>query len=351
MFGKASGIRLQLLTQQQLQKYARINRFHHEKWDNAMQRLKVLIIGAGRIGALNDLPSSSNVLTHAHAFMSVPGFSLLGFADASKDRAEAAVRRWGGCAGTVDDFFKRCGRIDVVSIASSDESHEAILRGLIGRPVGLVFCEKPLCTTLNEAAAIARAYARRRIPLAVNYSRRFIPEFETLRKRIAAGRYGAFLGGSGRYGKGFVHNGTHLIDMLRFLLGSVTPAKSLCVVRDHTPSDPSRTVMLTAAGGAPFFMMAVHQNCYTIFDTDLYFEKGRITIADSGSRIEESSIVADPVHTGYRILGKPSVQRTSLGTALKHAVRNLRGHLVSGMPLVCTADDAVEAIRICTRLT
>ena len=56
----------------------------------------VLIIGAGKIGAFFDQPGSENILTHAHAFSTHPGFKLLGFVDSNAGQAQKAVSIWGG---------------------------------------------------------------------------------------------------------------------------------------------------------------------------------------------------------------------------------------------------------------
>lgn len=314
-----------------------------------MRPLKALIIGAGRIGAMNDRPSNPAILTHAHAFSSLPGTTLLGFVEKDLACARAAVRRWGGTADSLDGFFRSHGRIDIVSIASPDHTHEEYLLDLARRDVALVFAEKPLCPSLAGARRIASLYAKRRIPLAVNYSRRYVPEFGALSADIARGRYGSFLGGSGRYGKGLVHNGTHMIDLLRFLLGPVAAGAALDAVSDFVPSDLTRTVLLKVRG-KQFFLLAVPQDNYTVFDADLLFEKAKITIADSGRRIEIASVIDDPVYSGYRVLGKPAVIETSLTKALGYAARSLRAYLVSGSPLKCTAGDAVEALRVCERL-
>ena len=45
------------------------------------KKFNVLVIGAGKIGALFDHPNDIKILTHAHAYKTNPNFEIVGFAD------------------------------------------------------------------------------------------------------------------------------------------------------------------------------------------------------------------------------------------------------------------------------
>ena len=314
--------------------------------ENAMTQYSVLIIGAGKIGALFDTPQSEAVLTHAHAFNTHPGFVLKGFVDADRQQAERAALLWGTEAfDSVADAFAR-HKFDVAVVATPDEAHYQLLIELAERSLALVFAEKPLARSRAEAESIVQLYRERGIGLAVNYSRRYVPAFVKLRERIAQGEFGQYLTGTGIYGKGTLHNGSHMIDLLRFLLGEPAAVTTLGAIRDWSDDDPTCTARLEIAGGQ-FLLQGLDCRCYTVFEMDLLFEKARIRMVDSGFAVEMYDVIDSEIFSGYRVLSAGKRQAVDLGGALYEAAGDLYGYLSAGSELACTGEDAVRALAIC----
>jgi len=315
--------------------------------ENAMAQYSVLIIGAGRIGAFFDTPQSKVVLTHAHAFSSHPGFELKGFVDADRREAERAALVWGTEAfDSVANAFVR-KKFDVAVVATPDESHYGLLRELADRPLKLVFAEKPLALSRTEAESIVLLYRERGIGLAVNYSRRFVPAFADLRDRIAQGEFGRYLTGTGYYGKGTLHNGSHMIDLLRFLLGDPAKITTLGAIHDWSDDDPTCSARLEMAEGGQFLLQGLDCRCYSLFEMDLFFEKARIRMVESGFAIEVYGVIDSEIFAGYRVLSAGKRQAVNLGGALADAAGNLYGYLSAGRELACTGEEAVRALAIC----
>jgi predicted dehydrogenase len=156
-----------------------------------------LVIGSGNVGAFYDQPTSARCLTHAHAFTKHNGFRLVGFVDEDVEKARRASTTWGGRAFRhVDEAF-RAERIDVVSVSVPDKRHYEVLLDLSYRAVRLIFAEKPLAATMDEANAVLKRYRETKIPICVNFKRRFVPEYQALSRAIADGRFGQYLGGTG----------------------------------------------------------------------------------------------------------------------------------------------------------
>lgn len=172
-----------------------------------------LIIGAGRIAAGFDTPESESVLTHAHAYSLHPDFNLLGFIDPDLNQSQKAAKKWNCEAFNSLSDIKAI--VDVVSICSPDHVHyESVIQSQKLSPK-LIFLEKPISNNLEKAKELLCFT----IPIAVNYSRRYIKEFRELADRIKGNKFGRFFIGTAYYGKGFIHNGSHMIDLLRLLLG------------------------------------------------------------------------------------------------------------------------------------
>ncbi len=272
----------------------------------------VLIIGAGNIGALYDKPNSEFVLTHAHAFNLHEKFRLIGFVDLNKNKAESAAKIW-GCQAfeSIKQVFIN-NKIDVISMAVSDDSHYKLLSKIAEFPVKFVIAEKPLAKTWEQASDLIELYKTKNIPMSVNYSRRFVPEFCKIKQDIKNNIYGSYISGTGYYGKGILHNGSHLLDFLRFMLGEINCVDYINHSFDFSDYDPSVSAVLTFDNNQKFIIQHVNCNLYTIFEIDLLFEKKRIRITDSGRVVEIFNITDNPLYQGYKNITKVEEITTSI---------------------------------------
>ncbi|WP_306534108.1 Gfo/Idh/MocA family protein [Geobacter sp.] len=310
----------------------------------------VLVIGAGAIGAFYDSPESENMLTHGHAFSAHPGFHLIGFVDCDLERARSAAALWCCKAfGSIEEAFQQ-EAVDVVCVAVPAEMHYPILKAISGYPLKAVFTEKPLTKTVAEAKEIVSIFAENQVPVCVNYRRCFVPEFEALRDKIKAGNFGKYMTGSGCYGKGFLHNGSHLINLLGYLVGDIKQHRILSQESDCFADDPSISLVVGFDADRLFTMLHVNCNHYTVFEADLFFERGRVRITDTGFRIQYQKTVDSDIFKGYRFLAVSEDLGTSLGRSLYHSADNIYEHLTVGRPLKCTLQDAFMTMLVCNKV-
>lgn len=323
-----------------------------ERYNSLNKELyNVLIVGAGQIGAFYDHPEDKNILSHAHAFTAHPCFRLLGFVDRDRSRADLAAQIWGGRVFDSTREALESEQVDVVCVAVPDEWHFDYLRELAGSKVRLVLAEKPLTQTWSEALEIKQRYATDSAPaVAVNYTRRFVPEFQELGRRIQQNEFGQFLCGTGYYGKGLIHNGSHLIDLLRFLLGEIEEVRWLDEESDYYAHDPSISGQLGFAEGGRAVLQVVDCRPYSVFELELFFAGKRIRILDSGFVIEELDVKEDELFPDYRKLEPAASTRTSLGQAMYFMADNIYRYLAFNNPLYCTLEDACRVMKICRDL-
>jgi predicted dehydrogenase len=307
-----------------------------------------LIVGAGNIGALFDSPGAINILTHAHAYKKFKGFELLGFVDVDVERAKKAASLW-GCAmfHSIENAFDNSS-IDVVSVTVPDEHHYKVLKEISEFPVKCVFAEKPLTKELEEAEEIIQIYQKKKIDLFVNYSRRFVPEYEMIRDDIHRGVYGDYVSGTGFYGKGINHNGSHLIDMIRYFIGEVQDSHVSDYAFDFYNDDPSVSCILTLYNDRKFYMQHIDCNLFSIFELDMFFQKKRIRTQESGFIIEEYDLIESDNYVGYKNMVKTGENRTSLGKALYYAVKNIYDFLAEGSAIKCSVFDGYKTVEACT---
>lgn len=309
-------------------------------------QFRVLIIGAGRIGALFDRPGDPRVITHAHAFASHPGFELLGFLDANLQSAQTAAALWGGQAFADLEETLRIHKPQVVCIASPDPTHAPLLNTLAAFPIQLIFVEKPLAVHEAEALEALEACRLAGVRVAVNYSRQFVPEFQSLQREVQAGTWGRLLHGTGIYGKGLLHNGSHLTNLIEWFCGPIKQACLLDQCVDAYANDPSLGAILDLDGGARLVLRTIDSRLYTIFELDLFYEKGRIRFIHSGSQIEVYEARASALYAGYTYLEKTRDISTQLDRAMGLAADRIYLHLTEGKALPSTERHGLRALQV-----
>jgi len=189
---------------------------------------KVIIIGSGNKGALADAPGTGNenkYLSYGHAVQDHAGYELLGFSDIDKIKAINAASIWGGedfcipqeyCEDCEDRFYHKA---DVIIVANPDDMHYETLSIIADYYPKLVICEKPLCTSLEQAVGIVGLYQSRGIPLLLDYTRRFIPYWQ--RARADVNKAGEFLKGYCYFNRGVAHTLSHFIDLALWFKGNL----------------------------------------------------------------------------------------------------------------------------------
>lgn len=314
-------------------------------------KFNVLIIGAGNIGAFYDTPDSNKYLSHAHTFTDLEGFNLVGFIDKDFNKAQKAAQIWNtNVFKNIDEAFES-HKIDVVCVSVPDEYHYDVIKQISQYHISLIFAEKPLAKTLHEADEIINIVNRNNIPLAVNYSRRYIPEFIQIKSNIIDGQYGKFITGRAYYGKGLLHNGSHAVDLLRYFIGEIVQVKVIDSLSDYYPDDKSISAALRFEDDQIFYLQYIDCRLYTVFEMDLFFEKKRIRIHDSGFKIEEYDITQSDVFEGYKYPVKVDDILTSLDKATYYSAMNIYNYLVKQESIVCTGYDAYKTLQASLKIS
>jgi predicted dehydrogenase len=303
--------------------------------------LRAAVLGCGAIGASGaGTHPAVGVLTHAAAYTACPDTELVAVCDTDPARAQAAAHQWGAEPYTDPAALLRAG-CEVISVCTPDATHADLVALALEAPgVRAILAEKPLALEAAAARALATRARDRGVVLAVNYTRRYAPAFQSLR-----GRVGALQHVSGVYVKGLLHNGTHWLDLLRFLGGHPVAVRGWDRLGEIGP-DPSLEAELTLGGRASARLAALDTRRFTAFEMDLVGEGGRIRIAESGHMVEVAEVGPDPRHPGYRVLRPAERTVGALRDAALHAVADLVRCIRDGGDPSCTGEDGAVAIAL-----
>lgn len=144
-----------------------------------MKRLKVALLGAGRMGQV-----------HAELLASVPEVQVVAVADPVRENAERGA------------FLARTERIyldprealedpgvEAVVIATPTPTHAPLIRAAAERGKA-IFCEKPVALDLASTEEALRAVETSGVPFQIGFQRRFDPGYSEARRLLEEGALG-----------------------------------------------------------------------------------------------------------------------------------------------------------------
>ncbi|MGH2560597.1 MAG: Gfo/Idh/MocA family protein [Thermomicrobiales bacterium] len=175
------------------------------------ERYRAAVIGCGKMSR-----------GHARAFADAPAVNLVAGADVS----EAARAAFAGDFA-LDTMYADPAQMlereqpDLVSICTWPPTHADLTVAAFAAGARVVWCEKPMAVHLADADRMLAAAEAAGGLIVVNHQRRFVESYRQARELIDAGAIGEVTQITGICGGDTLTDGTHLIDMARFLNGDV----------------------------------------------------------------------------------------------------------------------------------
>ena len=206
-----------------------------------MKTLNVGLIGAGFMAKAHSLAYAGMPM----CFWPAPAVAVKKtIADLTDERAAQAAAQFGFEKGTANwkDIINDSS-IDIVDICTPNDAHAEI--AIAAAEAGIhILCEKPISRTLDEARAMRDAVKKAGVVNMLAFNYRMTPAVQLAKKYIDEGAIGEILDFRGTYlqdwsadpnsplswrfqkkvcGSGaFGDIATHVVDMLRFLIGDFT---------------------------------------------------------------------------------------------------------------------------------
>lgn len=307
-----------------------------------MKSLRAAVVGAGTIGSALDAGMTHTPLTHAGAWLAA-GHQLCALLDTA-DTLEGQAAKWNTTAWRDFDAMMQQVQPEVLSFSVPAAVRPALmLRALQYDCLRAVVGEKPLAGSLQEAQAVVQAYRSRQLPLVVNYSRRFVPAWQTLAGSTA-------ISATIKYAKGIRHNGTHAIDLCRMLFGECLQAQPLSGIQDFWEDDPTVTAFLRFERCPEVLLQGLDERCFTLFEVDIVGADYRVIVDQDGRRVRRFALHQQAGIPPGRRLVQTAEEDTGADTAMLSLVRHVGELCTGGLPL-CSGEDAIASLEIAQDLS
>jgi predicted dehydrogenase len=141
------------------------------------QKLRAAVIGVGYLGRF-----------HAQKYAALSaagsGVELVGVVDAHPETAQRVAKELGVAAFThYDELLGSSPKVDLVSVASTTETHHAVARDCLAAGVH-VLAEKPITVTVEQADQLIALADARHLVLQVGHLERFNPAWLAVKDKI-----------------------------------------------------------------------------------------------------------------------------------------------------------------------
>lgn len=263
-----------------------------------MTNLRAVLCGLGNIAWRFDQPPAQICLSHAGAYQRAEKTTLVaGFSPEQGDRDAFGQAFSLPAYGSLVELLER-ERPDIVSICSPAAAHFAQVMTCLEQEVPMIWLEKPPTLTLAEADLLLAKAATGSSTVLVNYQRRYLPIYQELRRRFLAQTPNRDRRIQVIYSRGLETNGTHMLDLLFFLLGEQAEANLHWVSAGDDPDNPSFALTISGVEVVVNGMSLPYHNIDIAITNDV----GRLSVLHGGmSGVVENKIEHELFPGFYRL--------------------------------------------------
>jgi len=326
-----------------------------------MALYRVGLIGCGRIGSEFEDLRGEHPCSIAGAFNALPNCQLVAGCNRGEERLRKFGRRWGVTSLYRDHAeMLRNEQLDLVAVATPPGAHRDQVVAAAEAGAKGIFCEKPMALSLAECDDMLAACRQNGAKLLVNCTRRWIGQYEAVKRAAGVGRWGELLHLVGfcqgckplpeweaEFEGPLLHDAVHLFDLMRFYAGDVEWVLGTASRRrrpEFRVEDTSLSI-LQFASGIDGVVVVDELTEHFRFELELHFERGLVSV---GVGLEaKRSVRADTEETWWYRLTDDEVPAPSWeGTGILNAAKDLVRAIESDTECRCTGEDGRAALEI-----
>lgn len=309
------------------------------------------IVGLGRMGQGYDyaILDDAVIATHASAYYYHSGYELVGAVDPDVVQRERFTKKFNRPAYHDVGELMQNHRPQVVSLSVPTNRRLRVFEDIIQYHPLAVLCEKPIAPSMPEAKTMLELAEQNGCSIIVNYVRRFEPGVLQVKMKIEENYLGDIYKGVVWYSKGLLNNGSHFVDLLRFLLGEVCDVELIAAGRRWDGEDPEPDFCLYFKDCRIYFM-AAREECFSLGEMNLIGTRGIIHYGSGGGAIEIQHVMSDPIFNGYLIPAEKENIINDMNHYQWHVMDKLYDHLSDSIALSSDGRSAMETLSVVDRV-
>ena len=303
---------------------------------------KVLIVGLGSIGLEYDLKldPTNYIYTHSRSFAKSKFFDLVGAIDTDPKKRKIFSQHYSCPTFSSIKTASENVNPDLVVISVPTKMHLQIVEEVIlaFKPRAILL-EKPISYDLNQSIEIAEMCLNNKIDLFVNFYRRSDPGVLKVKSMLNEMSITKPFKGILWYPKGFIHNGSHFINLFEFWFGKIKKTELINVTRSG--DDYSLDACISFQDLKIYFLHFENES-YTHHFFELFSHEGKI-VAEQGRNLYFYRAGENPELPGYKMLKNKGVD---LGSDINKYQFNVAIELenyFNKLPFnLCTGEEAIQ---------
>ncbi|MBQ0003145.1 MAG: Gfo/Idh/MocA family oxidoreductase [Treponema sp.] len=343
------------------------------------QKYTACVIGTGRIGfTLGFDKKREQPASHTMALLANPCVRIIAGCDTDQD----SLKLWKNFVdfhfsqfsfnsrkrvqifSDIDELFNNC-KPDIVTIAVNEDSHLSVALKVISKNPRLIILEKPVALNSKEGSLIEKASKKYSVPVLVNHERRFALDYNAAYdfitrigdvQKISASLYSGMRLYDPRHekdgGYSLLHDGTHLVDVVLFLLEALGEKKLSSPVITGLYKDPkdkkvirSLTANFSTRKVPDISIMMSGRSRFFGFEVEVLGTEGKISIGNGHNEFylrKESKL-----YTGFYSLEKTSVVKVPHKTKyFANMIQNAVDFLDGKATLKSTLQTGLNALKV-----
>lgn len=319
------------------------------------------LIGCGRIGFLLERdPLRYKPCTH-YGGATAAGIAITHACDSNRDRLEQFSRLAHIPREYISTDYRELmntAQPELVIIATWTGSHAAIGRFAAEKGARVIICEKPIAASLSDAQHLLQVCDSHRVGVIINHERRYAGRYRTVKGMLEKNRIGEVktvhasiltsgAGGIASVEEGggpLLHDGTHLIDIIRYLFGEITTVQG-DFQKGSRGYEERVAAWLKMETGIDVFLEAGGNRNYYVFELQISGSEGKIIIGNGYEHLFLSR--KSKLYTGFRDLEEaPFPRRKSMNPFIRE-YREAKNLLAGrNTEITSTGHDGYKALEV-----
>jgi len=188
---------------------------------------------------------------HAQVMAGIEDYQMVAICDLNEELAKETAAKYPGSKAYKDlTTMLEAEQLDVVAVATPNDSHARLTIQVAEAGVKGICCEKPMSVSLGEAKAMVAACKKNGVSLIVNHQRRMSGPMVRMRELIAEGALGDVYLIRATNAGDVLSDGTHAVDSVRWLAGDQDVKWVLAqVYRNEPPAGEPKAPGYHTSGG------------------------------------------------------------------------------------------------------